>query len=836
MMRRSLLAHLILALPVLSVGRSLTDALSAHPQALDLVRTALVDTGLDTSLDLKPSESTIFVPTDAALRQFLTNWGLSQAFLTDSSKTHSVRCLLKFMMLPEGPLGKATLTEQLPYFGMQSAGHRGAAVNTLCDSDCYTGPSCWRHLIVHADKHGQGSLLAGGGVVISADVTWRNGVAHIVDAVPNAVFWAPTGARSLHSLFHSRNDLGILWRAMVNTGLEYQLQRKGEQGHKYTLMAPTDAAIRKYISRWQMTEDDFAMGGDHYRPTASLLLSLLVRGFGDEADLWRAAAARGGVAWLETNCPCGGTVSLEASGDAKSRRIKVAGGSLVAQDQMWLGGPVHVVDIMPHAICWSGEGYTSRPPPVATTLAPLPTTRAAVPNTVPAFSCSEGIDAQLEKAMGDRVSLIREVFQANGLSDRLETWRFPVTVFAPTNEALRKFMEKYKLAEADLLVQGYMADSCIHQLFKNLVHETQLTVSEMKEWSAVNGPFELPTLCGEACSEGLWVSQRSSQVHINEGGIAVADLDWCNGLLHIIEDMPVPRGWTPGTMNCKASTNYATAYNEPSSSSNSTMLATGWTPQPKMSHPPIRLPDVWAVEHVALLVFAAAVMLVACSSMVFAWYVHSQRKSEKVLPEEAWKLPEDEPWKPAKMVPGIPIDLKKAPVKGLDLEKAMPVRDSWELGSQASTRLPSSRSSLPSSRSTLPSSRSMSTVSSSTTHTSYSSLNSKPPARPPPRISSHSMALGNDNMALALPSPAQPGLRDTAGAVVSSEPPSEFGRRASAPGEQSVRRSSSERRAKTGEGKSKSRRSRSEQKKARQPSLSAVQERPEAEQSRSSRR
>lgn len=457
---------------------------------------------------------------------------------------------------------------------------------------------------------------------------------------------------------------------------------------------------------------------------------------------------------------------------------------------------MHVIDIVPHAPCWSGWSpqATQAPSAVATTPAPLPTTRAAAPS----FGCSESVDSLLKKAMGDRVSLIREVLQENGLADRMETWRTPVTVFAPTDKALRKFMNKYRLTEDDLLVQGYMADNCVNKLFKHLIHETQLPTADMKQWVHGHGAFELPTLC-QACSEGLWVSEENDRVLINGGGIAMADLSWCNGLLHIIEEMPVPLDWAPGTSSCKASTHTSVAEEE--GPSDSTMLATSWTPQPRPDTPQITLPNDWPIEHVALMVFAAMVMFVGCSSMIFAYVVH-RRKSEKVLPQADWDV---EVLKPPKTIHGIPVDdLKKPHVKGLDLENALPVRESWELGSQASTRLPSSRS--------------MSTVSSARTQSSSNSRLS--------RSSSHSALSSSSPLALALPpAPIPPSLRNTAGAVARDEPPfAEFGRKATAP-----RRSSSERRGQTGEKKaSGSRRSRSERRsssdRARQPTLSAVQE------------
>jgi len=464
---------------------------------------------------------------------------------------------------------------------------------------------------------------------------------------------------------------------------------------------------------------------------------------------------------------------------------------------------VHVIDIVPHAPCWSGWSpqATQAPSAVATTPAPLPTTRAAAP----LFGCTESVDGLLKKAMGDRVSLIREVMQENGLAEKMETWRTPVTIFAPTDSALRKFMNKYSFTEDDLLVQGYMADNCVKQLFKNLIHETQLSTADMQQWVHGHGAFELPTLC-QACSEGLWVSEENDRVLINGGDIAMADLPWCNGLLHIIEEMPVPLDWAPGTSSCKAST-YTSEVAEAQGPSDSTMLATSWTPQPRPEPPQgITLPNDWPIEHVALMVFAALVMLVACSSMIFAYFVHRQRKSEKVLPQADWDI---EVLKPPKTVPGIPVDdLKKPHVKGLDLENALPVRESWEIGSQASTRLPSSRS--------------MSTVSSARTQTSS---NSRPRALS--RSSSHSTLSSNSTLAVSLPpAPIPPSLRHTAGAVVArDEPPfAEFGRKATAP-----QRSSSERRGQTGEKKaSGSRRSRSERRssseRARQPTLSAVQE------------
>jgi hypothetical protein len=160
----------------------------------------------------------------------------------------------------------------------------------------------------------------------------------------------------------------------------------------------------------------------------------------------------------------------------------------------------------------------------------------------------------LQDALGSDSRLLRTALQAHGLVERLEVWERRVTFFAPTDKALYKWMNAWGLTEQDILTPSFIADDCMHLLFKNLAHASEQKTVDLLRWVDLNeGGFELPTLCGEHCGPGLVITSNGTKAGLTIGGASLhtGDLNWCNGAIHIINDVPVWAGWSPHGSQCK---------------------------------------------------------------------------------------------------------------------------------------------------------------------------------------------------------------------------------------------------------------------------------------------
>jgi hypothetical protein len=171
------------------------------------------------------------------------------------------------------------------------------------------------------------------------------------------------------------------------------------------------------------------------------------------------------------------------------------------------------------------------------------------------FCDPDDLDSVLAVKAGSKLSLLRDVLQANGLGEQLETRPGRVTVFAPTDAALRKWMDAHGLQETDLYAPSWEVDNCVQHALRNLVHTSELKATRLARWVEMNqGEVSLPTVCGEACGSGLLVTRADSgALRIEQARIVTADIEWCKGVVHIIDEMPLPRDWIPGTQSCKSS-------------------------------------------------------------------------------------------------------------------------------------------------------------------------------------------------------------------------------------------------------------------------------------------
>eukprot|EP00928_Gymnodinium_smaydae_P030016 TRINITY_DN22434_c0_g1_i1.p1 TRINITY_DN22434_c0_g1~~TRINITY_DN22434_c0_g1_i1.p1 ORF type:complete len:960 (+),score=68.67 TRINITY_DN22434_c0_g1_i1:44-2923(+) len=547
------------------LATTLDGALASRSESFRILREALRIHGLGSSLERHPGRSTLFAPTDAAFERFFDQWGIDGRTFLAGNQGGKVNCLLQFAALNSE--ASESRLKAMASTGANYHGHRFVALPTMCGATCSQGtPSCWRLAPLHTDRNGAGEVQIAGGLVRTADVSWRKGVIHVVDDVPNPIFWAPVGARGLETALASRPDLRIFRAALKESGLLATLTHRAAYSRKYTMFAPTDSAFLSHLSDWGLTVEEFQDGGDEYRTTDWLLRLLTVPGFGDESDLWRAAAARGGRTSAKTLCPCGGTVQLTAGGRLGSTTLTIGGARVVASNRMWLGGPIHVLSEVPPAPCWKRVSRRPAPVPVpAPRPTQAPTREADVPSAAPTKSptkliaaklvdaCPTDLNEAIESHMGHRSVLLRAALDASGLGDRLESLPDKVTVFVPSDEALYAWMGEHRLLEDDLTAPSWRANECVQRVFTNLVHKTELSIADVHRWVQINkGSLKLPTLCSDCAGKGLLVTGDADvgNLRVGKARIEMADVSWCNGIVHSLDFVPLPPGWSPHGANC----------------------------------------------------------------------------------------------------------------------------------------------------------------------------------------------------------------------------------------------------------------------------------------------
>ena len=104
----------------------------------------------------------------------------------------------------------------------------------------------------------------------------------------------------------------------------------------------------------------------------------------------------------------------------------------------------------------------------------------------------------------------------------------PFTVFAPTDAAFAALLEALDITAEELLSQSGLADVLLYHVVSGKVMSTDLTDEMMAE-----------TLNGEYITVDL-----SDGVKINESTVTTADIEATNGVIHVIDTVLVPEGFT----------------------------------------------------------------------------------------------------------------------------------------------------------------------------------------------------------------------------------------------------------------------------------------------------
>jgi transforming growth factor-beta-induced protein len=104
----------------------------------------------------------------------------------------------------------------------------------------------------------------------------------------------------------------------------------------------------------------------------------------------------------------------------------------------------------------------------------------------------------------------------------------PFTVFAPTNDAFAALLEALDISAEQLLLQPDLADVLLYHVVSGKVMSTDLT----------NG-LEAETLNGESVTFDL-----TDGVKVNMSTVIGADVEASNGVIHVIDSVLVPEGFT----------------------------------------------------------------------------------------------------------------------------------------------------------------------------------------------------------------------------------------------------------------------------------------------------
>jgi uncharacterized surface protein with fasciclin (FAS1) repeats len=117
--------------------------------------------------------------------------------------------------------------------------------------------------------------------------------------------------------------------------------------------------------------------------------------------------------------------------------------------------------------------------------------------------------------------------QAAGLVDTL-VGEGPFTVFAPTDEAFANLLAELNISAADLLAHPQLTDVLLYHVVAGNVMSTDLSQG-----------MQAPTVNGEQVTVSL-----EGGVFINSSKVVLADIEATNGVIHVIDTVLVPSGFT----------------------------------------------------------------------------------------------------------------------------------------------------------------------------------------------------------------------------------------------------------------------------------------------------
>ncbi len=138
----------------------------------------------------------------------------------------------------------------------------------------------------------------------------------------------------------------------------------------------------------------------------------------------------------------------------------------------------------------------------------------------------------VETAIGNPdFSILVAALQKAGLVDAL-SGPGPFTVFAPTNEAFASLLKALDITADELLAQPDLSKALLYHVVSGKVMSTDLT----------NG-LSAPTLQGENL-----VFDLTNGVKVNTSNVVAADIETTNGVIHVIDSVLVPVGFTLAEM------------------------------------------------------------------------------------------------------------------------------------------------------------------------------------------------------------------------------------------------------------------------------------------------
>lgn len=282
----------------------------------------------------------------------------------------------------------------------------------------------------------------------------------------------------------SAGSFTVLLAALEAADLTETLKGAGP----FTVFAPTDAAFTALLGELGITAEQLLAHPD----LSKVLLYHVVAGKVMSTDLTDGLEAT--------------TVQGEKVKADLSMGVKINDATVSTADVEATNGVIHIIDkvLVPAAFKLSAE-------PEAEAM----TTAAPTKNIV-------------ETALGNPdFSILVAALQKAGLVDAL-AGEGPFTVFAPTNDAFAKLLSALDITAEELLAQPDLSKVLLYHVFSGKVMSTDLS----------NG-LTAATLQGETLTFDL-----TNGVKVSGSTVVAADVDTTNGVIHVIDTVLVPAGFT----------------------------------------------------------------------------------------------------------------------------------------------------------------------------------------------------------------------------------------------------------------------------------------------------
>jgi uncharacterized surface protein with fasciclin (FAS1) repeats len=263
----------------------------------------------------------------------------------------------------------------------------------------------------------------------------------------------------------------------------------------FTVFAPTDDAFAKLLGDLNITAEDLL----NHPQLSDVLLYHVVSGKVMSTDLSNAMKA----ATLQ-----GEEITVDLSDG-----VKIDTSTVSAADIEATNGVIHVIDsvLVPKAFKLEQE--------------PMMEEAMAAENSI------------VEIALGNEdFSMLVSLLQKADLVETLQG-DGPFTVFAPTNQAFEDLLKALDITASELMAQPDLAKVLLYHVVPGKVMSTDLS----------NG-LEAATVEGSNIKVDL-----TQGVKINTSNVISADIDATNGVVHVIDTILVPAGFTLQEVNMSES-------------------------------------------------------------------------------------------------------------------------------------------------------------------------------------------------------------------------------------------------------------------------------------------